>query len=250
MVVYKDIALGLGVINKALTKEYADEKEIGNVIPHLIETGVYVIKGLHEVTYLMHERGNPIERCKIISLELEIGRFLDRIIKTGLLANEAKDNEDGFISMLRGLNTMCKRYVEMLLEFDGKVMLADGTIIDYNKKQPEKQVQVTEWPQELNNEQFKVIVRKGIESGLIEEKAAGLKWNGTKELLAYFAERVSKHFHLSKKVDVKGNETISWRPFECLFNVSKLKEAKQNNMRLNTRFEPNGFEKVDRWFEE
>lgn len=135
------------------------------------------------------------------------------------------------------------------MEFDGNVIL-DGTIVNYKKEQPTKEMEKIEWPHELSNGTFKEIVRKGIEAGLIEEHFNGLIWKGTKELLAYFAERVSNLLELSTKIDAKGNQTISWKPFERLFNVDKLKEAKQNRMRLYPQFKPNKHEEIDQLLKE
>ena len=71
----------------------------------------------------------------------------------------------------------------------------------------------------------------------------------TKVLLAYFAEGISKRYELFKGIDNKGNAMVSWKPFELLFGVEKLKEAKQNWMRLNTQFKPNGHEEIDKLLE-
>ena len=102
------------------------------------------------------------------------------------------------------------------------------------------------WPKELDNEAFKKIIERGIEAKLIEASTSGFKWNETKELLAYFAECISKRFGLSKKVYGKDNIATSWKPFEALFGVNNLKEAKQNWLRLNTMFTPNRYEEIDK----
>lgn len=92
------------------------------------------------------------------------------------------------------------------------------------------------------------IFKKAIDANLIEQTTEGLKWKAPKQLLAYFAERMSKRLHLSDIMDKDGNLKTSWKPFEILFGVKDLKGAKQNWMRLNTRFEPTGYEKVDALF--
>ena len=107
----------------------------------------------------------------------------------------------------------------------------------------------TSLPKELESEDFKSIIRKGIKVGVIEVFPDGFKWKGTKVLLAYFAEYISKRYELSKGIDNKGNAMVSWKPFELLFGVEKLKEAKQNWMRLNTQFKPNGHEEIDKLLE-
>lgn len=89
---------------------------------------------------------------------------------------------------------------------------------------------------------------KAIKADLIEVCGNGLKWKDTKQLLAYFAEKMSRKFELSKKLDKDGNLTTNWKIFENLFDVKDLKDAKQNWMRLNIKFEPKGVEKVDALF--
>lgn len=108
-------------------------------------------------------------------------------------------------------------------------------------EQPEPQ-QTT---QELATPEAKELINKAIAANLIEKTPEGLKWKGTKVLCAYFADRASHSLNLSNKMDKEGNITTSWKPFEALFGIDRLKDAKQNWMRLNTKFEPTGFEKVD-----
>lgn len=108
-------------------------------------------------------------------------------------------------------------------------------------EQPEPQ-QTT---QELATPEAKELINKAIAANLIEKTPDGLKWKGTKVLCAYFADRASHSLNLSNKMDKDGNITTSWKPFEALFGFDGLKDAKQNWMRLNTKFEPTGHEKVD-----
>ena len=100
----------------------------------------------------------------------------------------------------------------------------------------------TQVPEVLDTPEIQEIFKKAISKGLMTER---YEWLKEKQLLAYFAEKISLKFSLSKMLDKDGKSTISWKPFERLFNESDLKGAKQNWMRLNTKFEPNGFEEVD-----
>lgn len=124
---------------------------------------------------------------------------------------------------------------------------------DFVQPMTELQATAKDWrdllPQELTSEDAKTIFNKGIEKGLIISQGDKLKWTGNKRLLAYFAEKMCQNFNLSNKQDKDGNDTISWKPFEQLFNVNNLKSAKQAFMQLNTRFEPEGFEIVDKLFD-
>lgn len=92
------------------------------------------------------------------------------------------------------------------------------------------------------------IFLKAIDANLISKKSNNFVWNSTKQLLAYFAERISDKFSLSSKLDKDGKKTTNWKTFETIFNVTGLSGAKQNWMRLNVKFEPTGFEKVDALF--
>ena len=100
-------------------------------------------------------------------------------------------------------------------------------------------------PDKLKSDEAVSIFQKAINAKLISKAANILIWNDTKQLLAYFAEKMSDKFTLTTKLDRDGKKTVSWKPFETLFNEKDLKGAKQNWMRITTKFEPTGFEKVD-----
>ncbi|MBR1593200.1 MAG: hypothetical protein IJ659_00305 [Alloprevotella sp.] len=103
-------------------------------------------------------------------------------------------------------------------------------------------------PEKLKADEAVKVFQKAIDAQLITNSPEGLKRNDTKQLLAYFATKVSEKFSLTTRLDKDGNKTTAWKPFETLFNEKGLKGAKQNWMRLNTKFEPTGFEKVDALF--
>lgn len=137
------------------------------------------------------------------------------------------------------LDEVCK-FVGYTPELQEQTREATNTDI-LTVEQPEPQ-QTT---QELATPEAKELINKAIAANLIEKTPEGLKWKGTKVLCAYFADRASHSLNLSNKMDKEGNITTSWKPFEALFGIDRLKDAKQNWMRLNTKFEPSGFEKVD-----
>lgn len=103
-------------------------------------------------------------------------------------------------------------------------------------------------PEKLKVDEAVRVFQRAIDAKLITYSPEGLKWKNTKQLLAFFATKVSEKFSLTIKLDKDGNNTTAWKPFETLFNEQDLKGAKQNWMRLNTKFEPTGFEKVDALF--
>ena len=53
----------------------------------------------------------------------------------------------------------------------------------------------------------------------------------------------------SNKIDNTGNKAVCWKNKEKMFGVCNLREAKQNWLRLNTRFEPTGFENINKIFD-
>ena len=103
-------------------------------------------------------------------------------------------------------------------------------------------------PKKLKADEAVEVFQNAIDAQLITNSPEGLKWNDTKQLLAYFATKVSDKFNLTTNLDKDGNKTTDWKTFETLFEQKGLKGAKQNWMRLNTRFEPTRFEKVDALF--
>lgn len=112
-----------------------------------------------------------------------------------------------------------------------------------DNKQPQQAIRDL-LPDRLKVNKAICIFQRGFDCGLLITYQNGLKWQDTKQLLAYFAQELSKKFKLSTKLDANCNETTNWVIFENLFRVKNLKGAKQNWMRTNTKFEPTGFEKV------
>jgi len=161
-----------------------------------------------------------------------------------------KDNEIARVALLEGGD--CE---DIKLTALGKTLLA-GLKEDMHKEpQPEQaapepqQMELKDLlPEELKSNEAVRVFQKAIDAKLITYSPEGLKWSDTKQLLAYFATKVSEKFSLTSILDRDGNKTTSWRPFEILFNKQGLKGAKQNWMRLNTKFVPTGFEKVDALF--
>lgn len=134
----------------------------------------------------------------------------------------------------------------ILTEKDG--VINSEAVWNSNNYEPQQKELKDLFPEELKVDDAVKVFQKAIEARLIIYSTEGLKWNDTKQLLAYFATKVSDKFNLTTKLDKDGNKTTAWKPFENLFKVQALKAAKQNWMRLNTKFEPTGFEKVDALF--
>ena len=117
---------------------------------------------------------------------------------------------------------------------------------DFVQPMTELQATAKDWrdllPQELTSEDAKKMIETAIEAGLIKVRGCRLKWTKSKQLLAYYAEQMCKRLNLTK------GDKMTWKPFETLFNEEGLKTAKQDAMRFNYRFEPNGYEDLDALF--
>lgn len=120
---------------------------------------------------------------------------------------------------------------------------------DSPHEEPPAKAPAVEIPDELRDHDAMELLMGLVEAGLCDDK---FYWKGTQQLLAYFAYRASSILFPNTKLDKDGNKTISWKPFESLFDFKgksskegKLKTAYQNWMRLNTKFQPPGYEKID-----
>lgn len=110
--------------------------------------------------------------------------------------------------------------------------------------------QIKELPKELQTDEAKALFQKAIQLGFVEQDGNLYKWKGdTKQGLSYFAERASEKLNLSKKLDKDGNMTVNWKVFETAFDVSNLKNAKNDWMKYNIKFTPNGYEKIEAIFD-
>ncbi len=105
-----------------------------------------------------------------------------------------------------------------------------------------------ELPPQLNTQKAEDLFNRAVEAGIMTVEATGYKWNRTKQLCAYFVEQASEFLNLTTRQDKDGNIATCWKPFEILFGVNKLKDAKQNWMRVNTKFEPTGYQEIKRLF--
>ena len=116
------------------------------------------------------------------------------------------------------------------------------------KNEPQQEINNV-LPSELTTDEAKAIFKRGVENGLFKETTVGYKRDCTRQLLAYFAQQMSLKFELSNKQDKDGNITINWKIFESLFKEDDLKRAKNDWMKVNSKFTPNGFEKIDQIIE-
>ena len=198
--------------------------------------------------HFMRDRGQLLEALKADEWEIENG---EKVIKKnpkrlfrGFFDAIDEYRADGIWTIEQyaqykgALNELERGFELRLKEFCAAYGYKLG---DDQDKQPKPQ----QIPTELDTPEAKVYLDKAIELGVMD---SNYNWRRTKQLLAYFAEQMSNRLNLSNKLDKDGNTTIAWKPFENLFGVSDLKGAKQNWMRINTKFEPTGFEEIDKIF--
>lgn len=75
-------------------------------------------------------------------------------------------------------------------------------------------------PSELDTPEARVIFTKAVEVGLMDSE---YKWLKGLQLLACFSREASLKLRLGKGTNSDGTPRVSWRPFECLFNIGKGK---------------------------
>lgn len=79
----------------------------------------------------------------------------------------------------------------------------------------------------------------------MSETQAGYKWEKTKALCAYFADRATGYLGISKSESDTG-EAACWKPFEQVFGYKNLKVCKADWRKTGTL--PNGNETVNELF--
>ncbi len=131
-----------------------------------------------------------------------------------------------------------------------------GQIVQ-NNLFPKQQPQANDYntntlPTELQTDKAKQLFQKAIKAGIITQENNLYKWNFgqyTGQLLAYFCQRASHYLDLSKRLDKNGNKTVSWKVFEKAFNVKNIISYKNNWLKCNTKFTPNGFKEIEKLFD-
>ena len=115
------------------------------------------------------------------------------------------------------------------------------TIIDELRKQVEEK-EPKSIPNELYHDNTKMILQKAIDAGLCDDN---YKWGKTNRLLAYFVDKACEYLEISIG-QYDGREKVKWKPFEKLFGIDNLAQAKKDYQREGQI--PKGSEIVDRIF--
>lgn len=101
-------------------------------------------------------------------------------------------------------------------------------------------------PAELNTANAKKLLQEAIEAGLINQTTNGYRWNKSKALCAYFADRATEELKISKAITTNEEQAANWKPFEALFNFTNLKDCKAAWRKTGSV--PKGSDIVDRLF--
>lgn len=177
----------------------------------------------------------------IKDLPIELQNAIQNGIKNQIEAQiliQKETNPDGLNDYLNAeLSGATKSMQTMIQESqkDGAVLKNISKIYVWNKERAKK---IQEYrntqnthpnkepfalPKELDNTRFKSILKKAIEAGFVEKTDEGYKWNGQKNELALFAQKVSNVLHLSNKQNERGEYFVNWLPFVELFGVKRAK---------------------------
>jgi hypothetical protein len=124
--------------------------------------------------------------------------------------------------------------------FRGIKKQIDKTISKY------KHIEKQDLPPELDTPKARLLLDKAIKAGFINEIPNGYKWNYSKALCAYFADKATIYLNISKAVTDTG-KVAAWKPFETVFKLNGLKTCKAD-WRKGKDF-PKGYKDVDTLFD-
>ena len=227
-----------------------------------IDWVLYVNHQFRDLTCTDKDKEGSVERClsAFVGVKVMFANRLDALLLTYGIDLLRLQRESGLylkdhrlitdVDSYIGSMELAQRYIDALPKEPQPEQANSGQTTDAQSLNPEpQQMELKDLlPKKLKADEAVEVFQNAIDAQLITNSPEGLKWNDTKQLLAYFATKVSDKFNLTTKLDKDGNKTTDWKTFETLFEQKGLKGAKQNWMRLNTKFEPTGFEKVDALF--
>lgn len=227
-----------------------------------IDWVLYVNHQFIDLTCTDKDKEGSVERClsAFVGVKVMFANRLDALLLTYGIDLLRLQRESGLylkdhrlitdVDSYIGSMELAQRYIDALPKESQPEQANSGQTTDAQSLNPEpQQMELKDLlPKKLKADEAVEVFQNAIDAQLITNSPEGLKWNDTKQLLAYFATKVSDKFNLTTNLDKDGNKTTDWKTFETLFEQKGLKGAKQNWMRLNTKFEPTGFEKVDALF--
>ena len=227
-----------------------------------IDWVLYVNHQFIDLTCTDKDKEGSVERCLsvFVGVKVMFANRLDALLLTYGIDLLRLQRESGLylkdyrlitdVDSYIGSMELAQRYIDALPKEPQPEQANSGQTTDAQSLNPEpQQMELKDLlPKKLKADEAVEVFQNAIDAQLITNSPEGLKWNDTKQLLAYFATKVSDKFNLTTNLDKDGNKTTDWKTFETLFEQKGLKGAKQNWMRLKTKFKPTGFEKVDALF--
>lgn len=201
----------------------------------LINTDLLVKKGIYNdvVSFIIDGYEPDIQQDAII-----YANKIENSTKSELIEIKELMNERLRLCILRD----DKKYIDL---YDSLIRTVEERILNLPDVEEEHKL-----PEELDIPEARKIFDKAIDAGLIKRSDklnAVYKWKDEKQLLAYFVQKMSLRFNLGKIRN--GKQTINWKIFESIFNVSNIKGAKYDDMKDKFKFSPPGYEIVDKLFE-
>lgn len=135
-----------------------------------------------------------------------------------------------------------KERKKALAELRDGYLQQNSQSLNPEKAAPEPQ----QMPPELDNKNAKRYFDKAIELGLMDRN---YKWLKGLQMLACFANEMSKRLKLGKGANSDGRPRISWQPFEILFSVDRGKLRLNYNDIQKTGQQPKESCLIDKVFE-
>ena len=195
-----------------------------------------------------HDKGFGLSLLSFDLLyQLSIFLYKDKVRFSGM------DLDKGFYNNMDSIHLEARKWIDvgqLFMDFE-----VEQIILSNEQLEETAHVEVKDLPNEIlfpipepKQQNIIKLLERLKHDGWITKTATGYRWrdNVTNQLIAYWVERVSINYKLSNTY-INEKIAICWKPFEHLFglNDGTLKNAKANWMRINTKFEPTDFDKIE-----
>lgn len=238
---------------KAFSKPYSSMIYAGQNNNYLKSKLKQIEKGRGNITELMFSLLNSkkTESEKLLTLAEAIScaqNELYAFLLTGLYTSEEAGISIKYINHVGDVITHIYTRAEFAVDYD--IINEEYNRLTTGCDEPNLQTKKVTLSPLLDTERGRLYLDRAVNNNLVEITNGELKWIGTKQLLAYFAEKLSDKLKLSKKQDKDGRNTTNWKITEDTFGVKNLKSAKHDWMKTYPTFNPNGYEAIDNIFNE
>ena len=193
-----------------------------------IDWVLYVNHQFIDLTCTDKDKEGSVERClsAFVGVKVMFANRLDALLLTYGIDLLRLQRESGLylkdyrlitdVDSYIGSMELAQRYIDALPKEPQPEQANSGQTTDAQSLNPEpQQMELKDLlPKKLKADEAVEVFQNAIDAQLITNSPEGLKWNDTKQLLAYFATKVSDKFNLTTKLDKDGNKTTDWKP--CL----------------------------------